>query len=300
MAGGITASDDAPAWHKAVGISLAVSSSLFIGASFVLKKKGLLDTMKETPGAGHAYLKSPMWWVGMILMLGGEVFNVAAYAFSPASLVTPLGAMSVVISAVLSSIFLKERLSFSAKIGCLQCVIGSIIIVLFSPESSHSNTIPEFVKNIVNPVFLTYSGVMIAFLVVLMAILDPKYGDKWPLVDITICSTVGSYLVVSMQGVGSAIVYSVSHPENSQMGQWPLYVMLVFVIICGVVQIHYLNKALNLFSTAVVTPIYYVCFTTMTLITSAVLFREYSFEDVRAMITTILGFAVIVAGVLLL
>ncbi|POI25630.1 hypothetical protein CIB84_010621, partial [Bambusicola thoracicus] len=65
-----------------IGLALAVSSSIFIGSSFILKKKGLLKL--ATKGAPRA--------VGL-----GEAANFAAYAFAPATLVTPLGALSVLI-----------------------------------------------------------------------------------------------------------------------------------------------------------------------------------------------------------
>jgi hypothetical protein len=56
---------------RAIGITLAISSGIFIGASFIFKKKGLLDTnaLGHAAGQGHAYLKSKMWWSGMILMV---------------------------------------------------------------------------------------------------------------------------------------------------------------------------------------------------------------------------------------
>lgn len=58
-----------PPSYKIIGIVLAVVSGAFIGSSFVFKKKGLLS-MQNKPGfvagEGHAYLKSPMWWTGMI------------------------------------------------------------------------------------------------------------------------------------------------------------------------------------------------------------------------------------------
>lgn len=53
-----------------VGILLAVGSGLFIGSSFVFKKKGLLSAQKKSGsqiGEGHSYLKSPLWWTGMSL-----------------------------------------------------------------------------------------------------------------------------------------------------------------------------------------------------------------------------------------
>jgi hypothetical protein len=65
----------------------------------------------EEAGEGYGYLKNAYWWSGMTLMIIGEICNFVAYAFVDAILVTPLGA-SVVITTILSAIFLKERLSF--------------------------------------------------------------------------------------------------------------------------------------------------------------------------------------------
>lgn len=58
--------------YKAVGVSLAVASGVFIGVSFVLKKKGLLAAnLKDgkEAGEGYGYLKNAWWWTGMILSL---------------------------------------------------------------------------------------------------------------------------------------------------------------------------------------------------------------------------------------
>jgi len=46
----------------------------------------------------------------------GEAANFVAYAFAPASLVTPLGALSVLISAVLASRYLNEKLNLLGKV----------------------------------------------------------------------------------------------------------------------------------------------------------------------------------------
>ncbi|KAJ3089120.1 hypothetical protein HK100_007851 [Physocladia obscura] len=214
-----------------------------------------------------------MWWAGLILMALGEICNFGAYAFVPAILVTPLGALSVAISAVLSSVFLDEKLNFSGKIGCAQCVIGATIIVLNAPSTSSANTIPVFFNYVVAPGFLVYSGVAIFLVLYLIQQVSPRYGAKYPIVYISICSMVGSFLVVSIQG---------------------------FVIFAVVAQIHFLNKALNKFSTAIVTPVYYVFFTTTTLVTSAILFRGFPVDGVLKGAMIVIGFLVIVGGVALL
>ncbi|TPX66849.1 hypothetical protein SpCBS45565_g04180 [Spizellomyces sp. 'palustris'] len=304
MAGG-TASPSAPPWHKVVGITLALTSALFIGVSFVIKKKGLLNANTYSgnrPGEGHAYLKSVMWWTGMVMMLVGEICNMAAYAFSPAVLVTPLGALSVVISAILSSVILKERLSFSAKIGCFHCVLGATILVLHAPAGSSTTTLASFFDNVLTPGFLTWCGINVLVVCVLIFYLTPRWGLKHPIIPITVCSLVGAFVVLATQGLGSAIVFTVSNPADAPalLRDWRLYLLIGFIVLSGALQIHTLNVALNVFATAIVTPTYYVCFTTATLVGSAILFREFAVESAVAGATVGLAFLVIVGGVCLL
>ena len=84
-----------------VGLLLAVSSSLFIGTSFIVKKKGLLRVARNSTSragsGGYAYLKEWLWWAGLLTMALGEAANFIAYGFAPAILVTPLGALSVLV-----------------------------------------------------------------------------------------------------------------------------------------------------------------------------------------------------------
>ncbi|KAJ3115600.1 hypothetical protein HDU96_000357 [Phlyctochytrium bullatum] len=278
--------DDFPVWHKIVGISLALGSAFLIGSSFVLKKRGLLDSNiaeNKKPGQGHGYLKNPLWWTGLVLMLVGELCNVAAYAFSPAILVTPLGAVSVVVSAIMSDIFLKEKLNFSAKIGCAQCILGAVLLVVNAPASNTTTTIQSFWNRALDPIFAVYFILNVITLAYLVFYAVPR-----------------SFVVVSMQGLGSAVVYTFANPSANQFKEWSMYLLLLFVILSGVMQINYLNKALNIFSTAIVTPVYYVFFTTATLACSAILLRDFMFDTAINGVSALVGFLVIVGGVALL
>lgn len=49
---------------------------------------------------GFGYLREPIWWAGLLSMVVGELANFAAYAFAPAVLVTPLGALSIIVRCV--------------------------------------------------------------------------------------------------------------------------------------------------------------------------------------------------------
>jgi magnesium transporter len=72
-----------PPVYKAIGLTLAIASGVFIGTSFVLKKVGLLKAnvkYNQEAGEGYGYLKNAYWWAGMTLMIIGEICNFVAYA----------------------------------------------------------------------------------------------------------------------------------------------------------------------------------------------------------------------------
>ncbi|KAI9818010.1 MAG: hypothetical protein M1826_001443 [Phylliscum demangeonii] len=289
-----------PPVYKAVGITLAIAAGVFIGTSFVIKKIGLLKAnvkYNEEAGEGYGYLKNAWWWTGMTLMIMGELCNFAAYAFVDAILVTPLGALSVVITTVLSAIFLKERLSFVGKVACFICIVGSVVIVINAPAQSSAATIQQMQHFVIAPGFLSYTGVVIAGSTFTALWAGPRYGKKSMLVYLGICSFIGGLSVVATQGLGAAIVAQAS--GIPQFNQWFLYVLLVFVVGTLVTEIIYLNKALNLFNAALVTPTYYVIFTSATIVTSAILFRGFK-GTLSSISTVVMGFLQICSGVVLL
>ncbi|KAG0094620.1 hypothetical protein BGZ93_006994 [Podila epicladia] len=285
---------------KIVGLSLAIGSGLLIGSSFVFKKKGLINCTKHgmLAGEGHAYLKSVMWWTGMVMMIVGEVFNFVAYAFVQPILVTPLGALSVVICAILSSIFLRERLTLQGKVGCAQCIVGATIIVLHAPEQTSVKTIQEFQHYMVQPIFLTWMFIIIVASLLLVFKAGPRWGKQHMMIYIGVCSLIGSLSVVATQGLGAAIIHNISTGEP-QFNNWFIYFVIIFMVVTLLTEINYLNKALNLFNTAMVTPTYYVTFTSTTIITSAILYQGFH-ASVVAILTVCLGFLTICGGVLLL
>ncbi|CAG8584619.1 16997_t:CDS:2 [Funneliformis caledonium] len=270
-----------------IGLTLAVASSLLIGTSFIITKKGLIDANDRHGFAGddHSYLKNPIWWIGMTTMVFGELLNFAAYSFAPAILVTPLGALSVLIGAVLASLFLKESLGRLGTVGCGLCLIGSIMIVLHSPADKEIKTVDEILQFALKPVFAIYQIV-------------PKYGRKDPLVYLSICSLVGSISVMSCKGFGIAL--KLTFAGNNQLTHPSTYVFIIISTLCILIQMNYFNKALDQFETNIVNPIYYVFFTTSTIFASVLLFQGFNTTSMVNVVSLFCGFLTIFSGVYLL
>eukprot|EP00911_Craspedida_sp_UC1_P002904 UC1_evm1s2121 len=260
-----------------VGLALAISSSIFIGSSFIVKKKGLIRARGSGQGAGeggYAYLRESLWWIGLLTMIGGEIANFAAYAFAPAILVTPLGALSVLVSAVLAQWLLKEELLRLGKIGCGLCIVGSTVIVLNSPTEAEVESVDQISQlMLTNLGFQLYAVLVIMLSLALVFYAAPRWGKTHIMVYVTVCSLVGSLSVICVKGLGIAI--KLSFEGSNQMGRGSTWIFVLLVAISVVTQMNYLNKALDTFNTAMVTPIYYVIFTTCTIAASTILFRGW-------------------------
>uniref|UniRef100_A0A7N0UB07 Probable magnesium transporter n=1 Tax=Kalanchoe fedtschenkoi TaxID=63787 RepID=A0A7N0UB07_KALFE len=178
-----------------LGFILAVSSSAFIGSSFIIKKKGLKRAGASGTRAGsggYGYLLEPLWWIGMVTMIVGEFANFIAYIYAPAVLVTPLGALSIIVSAVLAHFLLNEYLQKLGIVGCVLCIVGSTLIVLYAPSEKSLTSVEEIWELATQPDFLLYTASVIAVALVLIFYCAPRYGQTNIMVYIGICSIVGS------------------------------------------------------------------------------------------------------------
>lgn len=159
----------------------------------------------------------------MISMVVGEVSNFSAYAFAPAILVTPLGALSIIvrcvsitmrtiyhtrrhmtpISAILAHIMLNEKLNVFGMLGCLLCIVGSVTIVLHSPEERVLHSVKEVWHLAAQPAFMLYAILAVALIAFLIFHVSSEHGASVIFVFIGICSLAGSLSVMSCKVRGS-------------------------------------------------------------------------------------------------
>lgn len=87
--------------------------------------------------------------------------------------------------------------------------------------------------------------------------------------------------------------------SENQVKHWFFWFLFFFVVITLLIEINYLNKALELFNTSMVVPVYFCYFTSATMVTSFILYRGLKASAV-SLVTMILGFLVTCLGITLL
>ncbi len=151
--------------NSVIGISLAVAANFLVSVSLNVQKyahnkntqvQSLDDACRifycESDDflQNLPYTKLPLWWLGMVLNALGELGNLLALGFAPASVVTPVGAVGVVFNAVFASLFLREPFRKIDLIGLVLIITGIVVVVLCSKESNVQLTVAEAIDTYFN------------------------------------------------------------------------------------------------------------------------------------------------------
>ncbi|XP_038706392.1 probable magnesium transporter NIPA6 isoform X2 [Tripterygium wilfordii] len=234
----------------------------------------------------------------MLTMIVGEIANFVAYVYAPAVLVTPLGALSIIVSAVLAHFLLKERIRKMGIVGCVSCIVGSVVIVIHAPQEHTPNSVQEIWTLATQPAFLIYVAAAMSIVLALILHFEARYGQTNILIYLAVCSFMGSLTVVSIKAVGIAIKLTLE--GISQITYPQTWFFVTVVAICVITQLNYLNKALDTFNAAIVSPVYYVMFTTLTIIASAIMFKDWSGQNASSIASEISGFITVICGTIIL
>ena len=138
------------------------------------------------------YLRSPYWWIGIILMTTGEAGNFIAYGFAPASIVSPLGVVALVSNCIIAPCLLHEHFRQRDFWGVVIAIGGAVTIVL-SAKNSETKMGPHDVwAAITRWEFETYLGITAA-LIILLIWASGRYGEKTILIDLGLVALCGNY-----------------------------------------------------------------------------------------------------------
>ncbi|KAK5120015.1 hypothetical protein LTR85_007091 [Meristemomyces frigidus] len=217
-----------------------------------------------------SYLRSPIWWLGISLMTLGEAGNFLAYGFAPASIVSPLGVVALVSNCLIAPLLLHERFRWRDGLGVIIAIAGAVTVVLSASDSNPRLTPDKIWHLITRWEFETYLGITI-ILIIALTVASNKFGDRTVLIDLGLVGLFGGYTALSTKGIASLLSNTIWRVVT-----FPITYLLVAVLVfTAVMQIKYLNRALQHFNATIVIPTQFVIFTISVIVGSAILYRDF-------------------------
>ncbi|XP_030638969.1 NIPA-like protein 2 [Chanos chanos] len=253
-----------------LGIIIAICGNFLISISLNIQK---YTHVRQSQRGTKPYYTSSLWWCGILLMGLGELGNFAAYGFAPASLIAPLGCVSVIASAIISVVFLKETLRASDVIGGALAITGTYLLVTFAPHSSPHITANMVERCLVNWQFLTYLLSEVILFCILLYLYKCR-NMKHIVIVMLLVALLASVTVISVKAVSGMITESII---GSQLQfTYPIfYVMFVVMVASCAFQIKFLNQAMKMFDATEVVPINFVFFTASAIVAGILFYEEF-------------------------
>jgi len=289
----------APMTHReyisVIGLLLAVVSNIVIAGALNLQKIAGLKAKDE----GLDFHKSRRWWAAVILMCVGEFGNFTAYAFAPATLVAPLGAVSVVANSAISSLLGLEAFRFQDIVGTALVVCGGCVLVLFAPAGEANFSLQELESYLLGGVFLVYFGLVLSVYIMLHLYRIHSSNRSGPVIDLVMTAIIGSITVLATKGFSTSLRRTIQGRENAFSS--PLtYAMFVVILVTAAIQVRDINRALMRYGTSQVMPVYYVLFTLASICGSVVLYHEFAVVSGTRRLIFLAGCCITFFGVILI
>ncbi|KAF8538844.1 magnesium transporter NIPA-domain-containing protein, partial [Trichophaea hybrida] len=242
-----------------------------------------------------SYMTSPYWWLGLTIMFFGEAGNFLAYGFAPASIVSPLGVVALISNCVVAPVMLKEPFRRRDVFGVLVSVAGAVVVVLSAEKEETKLGPDEILDAISQTAFEIYFAVTCVLILILMR-LSSRFGNKTIIIDLGLVALFGAYTVLSTKGISSLISSSFYH-----IFQYPIAYLFTFVLVStAILQVKYINRALQRFDSTQVIPTQFVLFTISVIVGSAILYRDFETVNRERMLKFITGCSLTFVGVYLI
>uniref|UniRef100_UPI00398E98EF NIPA-like protein 3 isoform X2 n=1 Tax=Pristiophorus japonicus TaxID=55135 RepID=UPI00398E98EF len=286
-----------------IGTLLAIFGNLVISISLNVQKYShvRLSGTKDP----RSYFRTKTWWLGLVLMLLGELGVFTSYAYAPLSLVTPLSAVSIVASSIIGIIFLRDKwkpkeflrryvLSF---LGCGLTVIGIYLLVTFGPNDHEKLSGRNLVLHLLGWPFLLYLLVVIIIFCLLLYFYKRR-KVAYLVIALLLVSLLGSVTVVAAKGVSGMIVLSIQ--GNLQLVYPIFYVMFVCMVATAVYQAAFLREVSQLYDASQIASLSYILSTTIAIIAGATFYLEFRGADALHICMFIFGSCIAFLGVALI
>ncbi|ORY72881.1 magnesium transporter NIPA-domain-containing protein, partial [Leucosporidium creatinivorum] len=211
-------------------------------------------------------------------------------------LVAPLGSVALVANVVLAPLIVREPFRRQDLFGCFLAFLGGATVVYASKSNDKKLYPDEIIAAITAPLFLVYSAVCIAAIIVLINLSRTRYGDKWVMIDLGICALSGGFTVLATKAFSSFLTLIFLDTFRN----WITYPILLVLISTAFIQVNFINKALQRFESRVVIPSQFMSFALSTIVGSAVLYREFDDVDLPSFLNFAFGCLLSGGGVYLL
>lgn len=239
-----------------------------------------------------------IWWLGVLMFAGGNVFNFWSFSLAPQSFLASLSAIQFVTNVFFASCLLGEKITGRIIGATVVIVIGVLIAVRCATHTAIHYTVDDFF-DMYRTVYNMYLLVQFILLITLQYVYvqAPDGAAYAPVCYAAVSAIIGTQAAVQSKCVSEMLLDRKGHSPSLW---WFPYAVGCLLFCAQVFWLVRMQRALGKFSGAVIIPLLQVFWTSFSILTGGLYFKEFISMDLTRGLTFIFGLLVLFLGVYLL
>ena len=283
-----------------VGILLGMVAAMLNAVGLHTQKLAHDRLPTEDESYSSAYLRLPLWWIGLLLILVAELCGSLAFGFAPAAIVSSLGSLVIVFTTILAVMDRGERLSCGTVLGIVIIVVGTWVLALSTPSDTRMLSSTDLWTMYKTVSFGAYvGGASLLLVAAYCSVCLPE------LLRVALgAALVSSFTVLSVQGIvflgKDAMADCRACRCRSTLASPLLWILVWIVVLTAIVSGVYLEQyGLQAFRETQWIPMHFVCCVFAFTIASALTHRDLDELSLDQSVGVVSGMGLVLLGVLL-
>lgn len=228
----------------ALGIPVALVGAVFLslGAQFQHRGVSRVEEIRGQQEGGLsvrsllALLRRPAWVIGTVLLGLAILFQLTSLSLSPLIVVQPLGALALVITAIVNARVSKHALDRKSIRAILMCVGGVALFVTIAALVARSSPITELQLTVV----LIILAVVLAALGVGFALVRKRVGQMFYVVG---AGVLFGFVVTLAKVVIDRIKTLIFTPVEGGGVEWLLIICIIALLLAALLGTYFVQTA---------------------------------------------------------
>ncbi|KAL1927953.1 hypothetical protein VTP01DRAFT_3358 [Rhizomucor pusillus] len=267
--------------------------------------------------------KRPLWISGfLIYTISNVVASTCTIGYLPIVILAPIGAIGLVFNAIFAKLVLGDPFTTRTVLGTTLIVVGAVLVAGFGVVPEPNHTLQDLIRLYKRPAFIVYFTLIESFTCfgllathILQYRLDKPSSatSSWqqrlythPDLKMWLGISYGVFGAnISSQAMLFAksglelLILTIFYHDNQFI--YPLtWVLVLALIFTAILQLYYLNRAVQLCDTIILVPLNFCSFNVSCLFNGLMYYDQWDRLYWWQMVAVLIGIAVLIGGVLII
>lgn len=219
------------------------------------------------------YVRDPLWLFGFAIFILGNAGDAIGLTFTPQSVITPIGSVSLVSNLFFARCLIKEHIGLQT-LASVVLIIGGVLAIVLSADSTCSvETVDTILTHWSQTPFIVFAALHVVAMLAVnvfvvlkerkmaasqsdkLSLLTPSERKQLRFAYPLVASMYATWTVLLVKTVGE-LLKETFRGEN-QFTRWEAYMFFLGAALSAPLQVYYLNSGLRLFESLFIVPAFY-------------------------------------------